>query len=137
MWLRTVTFTFKFNCCYEDIPQLDREAESETTIYRKRYSNKNQMEEALVVWADKSSENFAKIIANTSCEELRFPEESACNIETTIINVTEIEEKPKVPEYINKVIERLEKLRNEATSEEIKIRYQKAIDDTKKSYGTE
>lgn len=89
VWIRTVIFDVSFNCCYDGTPQLDRPAIKEDNEYRKRYKSRDDMRESLVIWADKVAKVQGERIADESCQELRFDEDSQCSVHVTTIGTNE------------------------------------------------
>lgn len=93
-FLRWVKFEFKFNCCYLDVPQLDRFVDVGFDIpveRRKKYKSGDDMDKDpnggdINTWAKNIANKEAKRMANKSCEELRFPENSGCYIDVSVVD---------------------------------------------------
>lgn len=147
-WFRKVIFKFTYQCCYEqqvekegegietvEVPMLVKRVESEEQEIIQEYEDSEAaiLTESLDEWAARVAREQAEEDADKSCKELA-EKYYQCLLEIEIIDTTE-SLPPKIPEFVLKTIEDLERRRDAAKTVERKEKIQKAIDELKKEYG--
>ncbi len=134
-WLRKVTFTFSYQCCYkeEGNEMLPKRVESEEQEIIQEFEDRPT--EPLDDWASRVTKEQAEDDADDSCKELDS-EYFQCSLEIEIISTEEIEIKPPLPpcpKPVRENLEFLEGLRLKYTGKD-KETVEKMISDVLREY---